>query len=226
MSKRFLNKIRTLMGNETMPSDAPIALNARTYASPQILDASGTQGYLAGQLLVATPLINQGCFQKSVVFVFAHNEDGAMGVIINQPLELVHFASLIEGMDLPPGAGNKEIPVYYGGPVERARGFVVHSTDYHKDFTLVAHNDVAITASSAVLADIVAGVGPEKSALIVGYAGWDAGQLEAEIEQNSWIHVPATGKLVFDTENEMKWAMASKSLGVDMNFFSMAVGHA
>ena len=227
--KSLLHKVGTMFTSEksseaTVTLHPDISIKSPIPTAPQVLDAS--TGFLAGQLLVATPVIESGCFQKSVIYVFAHNTDGAMGLIINQPLELVNYASLIEGMELPADAKAKEIPVYFGGPVERARGFVIHSNDYQKDHALYRYGDLAVTASSAILHDLVAGNGPTKASLIVGYAGWDAGQLESEIEQNSWISVPASAELVFGTENELKWATASKSLGIDMAFFSTAVGHA
>lgn len=203
-----------------------ISVKAPTITTPQIIDGATRPGYLAGQLLVATPVITAGCFQKSVVYVFAHNDDGAMGLIINQPLELINYSALLEGMDLPKGTGDGELPVYFGGPIERARGFVIHSSDYKRDFTLARAGELAVTASSAILTDITNQKGPEKAVLCVGYAGWSAGQLEAEIESNSWINVPATNQLVFGTDDELKWATASKSLGVDMAFFSTTVGHA
>ena len=217
------------MLNPNGPAAAPsadITLNADNIAAPNILDATLQDGYLAGQMLVATPVNDSGCFQKSVVYIFAHSSEGAMGLIINQPLEMVDYASLLEGMDLPQGAAEQKIPVFFGGPVERARGFVIHTSDYFRDFSLARSNELAVTASSAILGDIIEGRGPKNAALIVGYAGWSAGQLEAEIEANSWISVPATAQLMFGTDNELKWGTASKSLGVDMAFFSTTVGHA
>lgn len=233
MSKNFLSKAKAmLIGNELKLSptvEHSITLRSEPLNNPGIhmLDGRKQQdGYLSGQLLVATPLIDSGPFQRSVVFVFAHGLDGAMGIMVNQPLEMVHFSSLIEGFKLPEGTENKEIPVYYGGPVERNRGFVIHTNDFARDYTLAVHRDVSVTASSAILNDILAGNGPRKSALVVGYAGWEQGQLEQEIEQNSWIVVPSSPALIFDTEDEIKWATASKSLGVDMAFFSTVAGHA
>lgn len=253
MSKTFLDRMRAMIAsgkssdealfNTPRHSDAEdgpltglhhfmelendqISLNHHAGDLPHILDASMQQGYLAGQLLVATPVIDTGSFQKSVVYVFAHNAEGAMGVIINQPLELVRFSSLVEGIDFGDDAVQSNMPVYYGGPVDRHRGFVLHTADYIRDHTLIRHGDVAITASNAVLRDIIAGNGPKQAFLSVGFAGWTAGQLEQEIEQNSWISVPVSAELIFGTENELKWATASKSLGVDMNFFSTTIGHA
>lgn len=195
------------------------------------LHASSTQpihksdGYLQGQLLVSTPLITASCFHKSVIYLFAHNHDGAMGVIINQPLEMVNYASLLESENLEINNGD-EISVFYGGPVDRSRGFVIHSDDYDSENALFTHEGIAVSANTAILRDMVAGKGPRQSVLCVGYAGWTAGQLEQEIEENSWITVPATPELIFNTEDDMKWAMASQSLGIDMNFFSHSVGHA
>lgn len=222
---KLLRTVKNMLNSST-PAATDITLSRSAITAPNILDASAQNGYLAGQLLVATPVIDAGGFKKSVIFVFAHTAEGAMGLIVNQPIERVNYASLLEGMDLPADAATKEIPVYSGGPVERARGFVIHSADYVRDFTLARSNELAVTASSAILTDIVAGKGPKNSALIVGYAGWAAGQLEAEIETNSWITVPATAELVFGTENDLKWATASKSLGIDMAFFSTTAGHA
>lgn len=222
---KLIKTVSTMFSRDT--SKKPdISVKTSSLNSPQIIDVSAKSGYLAGQLLVATPVITSGCFQKSVVYVFAHNDDGAMGIIINQPLELINYSALLEGMDLPKDATDGELPVYFGGPCERARGFVMHGNDYQRDFTLARSNDLAVTASSQILSDIMNGKGPEKAVLCVGYAGWTAGQLEAEIEANSWITVPASQQLVFGTDDELKWATASKSLGVDMAFFSTTVGHA
>lgn len=203
-----------------------IALKTPEYNGPQIVDVSAQTGYLTGQLLVATPVLNSGCFQKSVVYIFKHNDEGAMGLIVNQSLELINYSALLESMEIPSDAPDRELPVYFGGPVERARGFVLHSNDYQRDFTLARHGELAVTASSGILTDIMNDRGPSDAILCVGYAGWTAGQLETEIEQNSWITVPATHQLVFGTDDELKWATASKSLGVDMAFFSTTVGHA
>jgi len=232
MSKNFLSKAKSmLIGTDGAPLEGNITLRTESVpAQPNVhimdLAVQPDGGYLAGQLLVATPVINSGPFQRAVVYVFAHNAEGAMGVIINQPLELVHFSSLVDGLKLPAGAENREIPVYYGGPVDKSRGFVIHTNDYLRETTLANHRDVAVTASNGIINDILENRGPRQSALVVGYSGWSAGQLEQEIEQNNWIAVPASSKLIFDTEDEFKWATASKSLGVDMAFFSTVVGHA
>ncbi len=222
---KLFRKVKTMITPDASAT-SPITVSNNAFQLPNIIDATAQNGYLSGQLLVATPVIDSGCFQKSVIYVFNHSAEGAMGLIINQPIELVNYTALLDGMDLPKDASDRQIPIFFGGPVERARGFVVHSTDYVRDFTLARSAELAVTASSAILSDILNGNGPKHASLVVGYAGWGAGQLEAEIEQNSWITVPATEALMFGTENELKWATASKSLGIDMAFYSTTVGHA
>ena len=149
-----------------------------------------------------------------------------MGVIVNQPLENVDFATLLEQADIPTGAGDHQIPVYFGGPVDRARGFVLHSGDYQHEDMLIHQNNIAVSANTGILRDMAGGKGPRKSLLVVGYAGWAPGQLEQEIESNSWITVPASEELLFSVDDEMKWGTASQSLGVDMSRYSTIVGHA
>lgn len=222
---KLFRKVKTMITPDASAT-SPITVSNNAFQLPNIIDATAQNGYLSGQLLVATPVIDSGCFQKSVIYVFNHSAEGAMGLIINQPIELVNYTALLDGMDLPKDASERQIPIFFGGPVERARGFVVHSTDYVRDFTLARSAELAVTASSVILNDILSGNGPKHASLVVGYAGWGAGQLEAEIEQNSWITVPATEALMFGTENELKWATASKSLGIDMAFYSTTVGHA
>lgn len=224
--KSLFRTVKHMLSSPNAGNDIGITINEGTALTPNIIDATETGGYLAGQLLVATPVIDSGMFARAVVYVFSHGKDGAMGLIINQPLEMVSYSALVEGTNLPAASKNLQIPVFSGGPVERNRGFVLHSSDYVRDFTLARSGELAVTTSNSILNDIVAGNGPKQASLIVGCAGWSAGQLEAEIEQNSWINVPATEKLVFGTENELKWATASKSLGIDMAFYSTAVGHA
>lgn len=184
------------------------------------------EGYLQGQLLVSTPLITSTCFHKSVIYLFAHNHEGAMGAIINQPLEMVHYSTLLEGDELPENDVKEEISVHNGGPVDRSRGFVVHTNDYNDEGTIFKGDSVSVSANTDILRDMITHRGPRKALLTVGYAGWAAGQLEQEIEENSWITVPASEELIFDIDDDMKWSMASQSLGIDMNFFSTVVGHA
>lgn len=183
-------------------------------------------GYLAGQLLVATPQLGEPPFQQSVIYLFAHSDQGAMGVMINQPMERVHYSALLEGDEQLLAGSDHDTTVYYGGPVDRVRGFVLHSDDYQNEQVIFSQDGLGISANTTILRDILDAKGPRQHLLAVGYAGWDAGQLEREIEDNSWITVPATPEILFATEDEMKWTTASQSLGFDMHFFSPIAGHA
>lgn len=188
--------------------------------------ASSNEGYLEGQLLIATPLIQGSCFQKSVIYVCAHNAEGAMGIILNQPLAQIDFVEILRqlGIDTPHVA--RKFPLHFGGPVEPARGFVLHTDEYKRDETVLFPAGLALTSSLDVLKDIAEGEGPKKGLLALGYSGWSAGQLEQEIEANSWISVPATPWLVFDTDMDSKWMLAARSQGIDLSKLSGEVGHA
>lgn len=183
-------------------------------------------GYLTGQLLIATPLVTEETFNRSVVYVFAHDEGGAMGIVINRPLPGIHFSSLFEQLHIDVENPAQDIDVFHGGPVELSRGFVIYDGEYPCAEAISVSNGIGVTASAGILRDIGAGRGPEKCLIAVGYAGWSAGQLETEIEQNGWITVPASHELLFDMPNDAKWTTASASLGVDMGFYSTSVGHA
>lgn len=184
------------------------------------------EGYLAGQLLVSTLQLSEPPFQQAVIYLFAHSDQGAMGIMINQPMEKVHYSALLDADDMPYAGSDHDATVYFGGPVDRVRGFVLHSDDYHNDQVIFTSGGVSISANTVILRDILNAKGPQQHLLAVGYAGWGAGQLEREIEENSWITVPASPELVFAGEDEMKWLLASQSIGIDMHFFSPIAGHA
>lgn len=190
------------------------------------LTRSREGGYLEGQLLVATTLITESCFNRAVLYVCAHGEDGAMGVIVNHTLPELKYTEVLKQLKIGAMDGFRAPPVYLGGPVEASRGFVIHSPDYSHRETIHLAEDVAVTSNLQVLHAIAAGNGPNKHLLTLGYAGWAPGQLEAEIEANSWISVPATSALIFDTPDAEKWGLAADSLGIDMFKLSGEVGHA
>lgn len=183
-------------------------------------------GYLEGQLLVATTLITESCFNRSVLYVCTHGEEGAMGVIINHPLTELSYTEVMKQLKIPYSIDIDEPSVYLGGPVEASRGLVVHSPEYSQSDTVHLSEDIAVTSNLQVLHDIAKGYGPRKHLLTLGYAGWAPGQLEAEVEANSWISVPATSELVFDTPDTEKWNLTAGSLGIDMFKLSGDVGHA
>lgn len=184
-------------------------------------------GYLEGQLLIATPSLQGSCFSKSVVYICVHNAEGAMGIIVNQPLDQVNVNEVLKQLNIETGENYINLPVHFGGPVEVARGFVLHSSDYTHKGTVHMGNNISVTSNVDALRDIAAGKGPEHSILALGYAGWSPGQLEAEIEANSWITAPANGDIVFGASNQTKWELSAGSLGVhNIYHLSTQVGHA
>lgn len=183
-------------------------------------------GYLEGQLLVATPQIAGSCFDKAVIYLCVHNKNGAMGLIINHRVENISFDDLLSQLQIERRDMRKSPPVHFGGPVETTRGFVLHSRDYSLGDTISARGNYALTSNLDILREIADGRGPEKSLMVLGYAGWSPGQLEGEIESGSWIVVPPSEDLVFGADNDAKWANAGQSLGIDMSRLHGTVGHA
>lgn len=183
-------------------------------------------GSLAGQLLIATPVVQGTCFDHSVIYVCAHNESGAMGIIVNYPVNNIHLDDILQQLHISGDGPPRRLPVHFGGPVEANRGFVVHSDDYTCGESMVTRDGIAVTASLSILQALAAGKGPEQGMLVLGYAGWGPKQLESEIEGGSWIVVPASAELLFNTDNQTKWNTALSKLGIDMGHYSSQVGHA
>lgn len=183
-------------------------------------------GSLAGHLLIATSVVQDSCFARSVIYLCAHNESGAMGIIVNYPVENIGIRDIFEQLDIESKQTMRDFPIHFGGPVEANRGFVVHSSEYATDDSLITRDGIAVTASVSILQELAQGHGPAKGMLVLGYAGWSPGQLESEIEGGSWIVAPASTQLVFETDNETKWNVALSTLGIDMGHFSTVVGHA
>ncbi|TNC74113.1 YqgE/AlgH family protein [Rubellimicrobium roseum] len=183
---------------------------------------------LTGKLLIAMPAMGDPRFERSVVYLCAHGEDGAMGLIVNKPVTELRFGDLLEQLGIPrPEKGARDIRVHFGGPVEGGRGFVLHSSDYAADGgTLKIDEEVSMTATLDILRRIASGGGPRSSMLALGYAGWGPGQLEAEIAQNAWLTGPARSEILFGRANEHKWNAALKAIGVDPQGLSSSAGHA
>lgn len=182
---------------------------------------------LDGQLLIAMPGMGDPRFEKSVIFMCAHSEDGALGLIINKPTREIRFQTLLEQLDLDVGPTQRDIRVHFGGPVENERGFVLHSSDYRAEAaTLQVSKSFGMTATLDVLEDLAKGAGPSSALLALGYAGWGPGQLEGEILQNGWLTCEADPELVFGDDDSGKWEAALKSLGVDPLTLSAEAGHA
>ena len=182
--------------------------------------------YLPGQLLIAMPSMTDPRFEKSVIYMCAHNSDGAMGLVINRAIDSLTFPELLEQLEIDSGSGGDQIQVLFGGPVEQARGFVLHSPDYLQDASLVVDDNVVLTATIDILRAIADGTGPNNCLLALGYAGWGAGQLDSEIKSNGWLSVDADEDLVFGCDLDDKWERAMTKIGIDPRMLSDSAGHA
>ena len=182
--------------------------------------------YLTNHLLIAMPGLEDPNFARGVTLLCQHNDEGALGIVINR-LSNFKLGDIFEQMEIPTSiAGLAEQPVYAGGPVQVDRGFVVHETGESFDSTFRLSDQLCITTSRDALEAIAQGRGPKRALLALGYAGWGAGQLEQEIKENSWLSVPSSSSIVFDTPLQARWQAAAMLTGVDMRLMTDYVGHA
>ncbi|MBN9079056.1 MAG: hypothetical protein BGN87_19210 [Rhizobiales bacterium 65-79] len=189
-------------------------------------------GYLDGQFLVAMPGMMDERFARSVVYICAHGEDGALGLIVNQKQQM-RFPDLLvqlgvvqekEAIHLPEAA--RDLVVRHGGPVDRSRGFVLHSGDVVVESSMPVSDAVCLTATIDILRAISAGRGPQRALMALGYSGWGAGQLENEISQNGWLTCPADPELLFADDIDNMYDRILASIGVDTLHLSNVAGHA
>lgn len=189
--------------------------------------AQADHNFLSGNFLVSSPWVDDETFAHTVIYMCSHGPDGAMGFVINKKLKdfsfndlavklpKIHDASLLENMFL-----------YQGGPLEKIRGFVLHSSDYNKEGTFQIDKSVCVSSSLDILTDIAYGTGPKENLIALGYSGWEPMQLECELLENKWLVAPANPKLLFDTEDEFKWERALDESGIDLNRFIPHTGRA
>lgn len=182
--------------------------------------------YFTDKLLVAMPTIVDPQFARSVVYVCAHNEDGAMGLVVNKPMPDINFSELLTQLDIDLTSEIMTDKVNFGGPVEAGRGFVLHTSDFQREGTMVVSSGIALTATLDILKAIAEGHGPRRHLLALGYACWDAGQLDDEVRQNGWLHAPPDDDLLFGQELDSKWARAIGKLGFDPSQLSSLTGTA
>ena len=182
---------------------------------------------LGGQILIAMPGMGDPRFEHSVILVCAHSADGAMGLIINKPVPDLSFDSLVEQLSIAKGEAGREIRVHQGGPVERSRGFVLHSRDWQAaKATMQIAGEYCMTATLDILEALAQGAGPTSALLALGYSGWGPGQLEAEIGRNDWLTAEASADLIFSPDDGAKWAGALRGMGIDPVALSSAAGRA
>lgn len=184
---------------------------------------------LTNNLIIAMPGLADPIFEKSVSFICQHTEQGAMGLTINHPTNIT-FSELLSQLDIPlTEASLTSIPIYLGGPIETGHGFILHSNDAKLDSwtqTLKINDDLSLSSSKDILIAIANGKGPSNFLITLGYAGWGKGQIEKEMEQNSWLNVTADNDIIFHTPTEKRWESAAMKLGIDINLISGDIGHA
>lgn len=184
------------------------------------------QADLTNHFLIAMPTLEDPNFQHAVAYLCEHNSEGGLGIIINHPTE-VSLGELLEHLEIEPASpAIANETVYMGGPVQRERGFVLHSPEGDWDSSLRISDSVSVTTSRDILAAIARGEGPERYLVALGYAGWEAGQLEQELAQNAWLNGPADPEIIFNRSTPERWQAAASLLGVDMTLLSSDAGHA
>ncbi len=181
-------------------------------------------GWLIGQFLIAMPSMGDPRFERTVIYMCAHSDEGAMGLVINKSLESLSFTDLLEQLGVEDSEA--DMPILSGGPVETGRGFVLHTADYDREGSLTVSEDIRLTATIDVLKAIAVGDGPRKRLLALGYAGWAPGQIEDEIQDNGWLTAPADDAILFDDALDSKWSRAIAKLGVDASMLSSFAGRA
>ena len=192
-----------------------------------MMDMEPLSTHLAGKCLIAMPGMGDPRFVKRVIYLCAHSDKGAMGLIVNKPAPATRLSDLLNQLGIPRTDSMPNSRVHIGGPVEHRRGFVLHSPDFTSEQgSLKVDDSISMTATMDVLERIAAGTGPKASLLVLGYAGWGPGQLEGEIAQNGWLTCPARHDLIFGRANEFKWAAALKSIGIDPVSLSPTAGRA
>ena len=190
-------------------------------------DTSHKAPYLTGKLLIAMPQMGDPHFHKAVIFICAHDGNGAMGLVINHILPGVDLAELLAQLHIDDAVAQRpDIPVMSGGPVETARGFILHKGHFQQIESLKIESDIYVTGTIDALRAIAQGEGPDDMLFLLGYAGWTAGQLDMEMQQNSWLVVDADPDIIFNSNPEESWERAIKKLGVDPAMLVGSVGHA
>ena len=203
-------------------------------ASKMPKNGGSGRGYLDGKMLIAMPSMRDERFARSLIYVCAHSNEGAMGIVVNQPAPNINFPDLLVQLEVIPAADLIQLPpragtvkVLKGGPVDTGRGFVLHSADFFiENSTLPIDEGICLTATLDILKAIAGGKGPKSAILALGYAGWAPGQLENEMQQNGWLHCSADLELIFGRDTGAKYDLALRKLGIELAMLSSEAGHA
>jgi putative transcriptional regulator len=182
---------------------------------------------LSGRLLIAMPNMGDPRFERTLIYICSHGDEGAMGLVVNRRADGVSFQDLMSQLEIEIGPGAQSFHIHYGGPVEMGRGFVLHSSDFHvEDSTMRVDEDVSLTATLEVLRAMATGEGPRRALIALGYSGWAPNQLEVEIQRNGWLTCDADEDLLFSKDDGAKWSKALGKIGVDPSLLSAKGGSA
>ncbi|MGE3623729.1 MAG: YqgE/AlgH family protein [Bdellovibrionales bacterium] len=182
--------------------------------------------WLAGQFLIAMPTMPDPRFARSVIYLCSHGPNGAMGLVVNRLYGEINFHALLKQLNIKTTADVPDLPVHYGGPVESGRGFVLHSSDYLREGAMRIDDNIVLSATVEILQALADGAGPERAMMALGYTGWGAGQLDAEMQANGWLTAPVDEDILFDREIETKWERALATIGISAPMLSADAGHA
>ncbi len=180
---------------------------------------------LSGYFLISTPQMPDPRFQEQVIYLCAHSDEGAMGLVVNNPNNMITLLDILHSANIPVPKESLP-PVYIGGPVEMESGFILYNSEYHSTNELVVCPEVSLSRDMKLLEDIGKGTGPDDFLFLLGYAGWGEGQLETELMDNSWLTVPGDYDVLFNTPDKMKWKKAAINFGVDISMFGDVLGSA
>lgn len=190
------------------------------------IKSKNTHGFLTGYLLLAMPSMHDPRFEQSLIYICGHDTKGAMGIIINKHMGALTLRTLLTHIHLPIETVKKDLPIHFGGPVDTARGFVLHTNDFLHPDSVTLKNNLSLTSTVDMLRNIAEGNGPKRSIVAMGYAGWGPGQLDEEMQNNDWIHLPANDSLLFETPTNRKWMLALETLGINPATLSESAGQA
>lgn len=186
-----------------------------------------SQTALRNSLLIALPSLADTPFEKTVTLLCEHNDDGALGLVINRPMDDLNLATMLDHLELShAGIDGESMPVFWGGPVSNERGFVLHRDGSDWDSTLHLSDSLSLTSSRDILAAIGEGRGPQQFLVALGYAGWEGGQLEGELSENTWLSTDVDESIIFDINIAERWTAANKSLGISPLNLAPQTGHA
>lgn len=181
---------------------------------------------LSNHFLLSMPTLEDPNFQRTLTYVCEHSEHGAMGLVVNRPMTIT-VGEILQHLEIvPEDRALASLPVYQGGPVETERGFILHMPAGHWEGTLELAEGLGVTTSRDILEAMARGEGPARSLVALGYSGWGAGQLEAEVGQNAWLTCPASTDILFDVPAEERLATAAARMGIDLGLLSSDAGHA